>query len=137
MDTSNLVQLSALPADRLERQLSRRLRRIEGQVRGVQGMIADARDLSDIHAQLLAVQSATRAAIELLERERVVQQVKASIQRALIECLGHCDLCDQLEQLSVALNQLDSGVVERFVAEPALHGASAEPRTRSIPSKRR
>ena len=78
-------------------------------------MIADARDLSDILAQLLAVQAATKATIELLERERVVQQVKASIQQALAECVGHCDLCDQLEQLTVELNQLDSGVVERFV----------------------
>lgn len=122
-----LVQPPGTPTDGLERQLSRRLRRIEGQVRGVQGMIAEARDLSEILAQLLAVQSATKAVIELLERERLVQQVKASIQQALVECVGHCDLCAQLEQLTAALEHLDSAAVERFEPELLSHGRRPTP----------
>ena len=39
-----------------------RLRRIEGQVRGVQAMITDDRDCGEILQQLAAVQSATRSA---------------------------------------------------------------------------
>ena len=43
-------------------QLLRRLRRVEGQVRGVQEMITEERDCREILQQLTAVQSAVRAA---------------------------------------------------------------------------
>ena len=39
-----------------------RLRRIEGQVRGVQSMVADERDCGEILQQLAAIQSAVRSA---------------------------------------------------------------------------
>ena len=39
-----------------------RLRRIEGQVRGVQAMVADERDCGEILQQLAAIQSAVRSA---------------------------------------------------------------------------
>ncbi len=42
--------------------LSGRLRRIEGQVRGVQSMVADERDCGEILQQLAAIQSAVRSA---------------------------------------------------------------------------
>ncbi len=42
--------------------LSGRLRRIEGQVRGVQSMVAEERDCGEILQQLAAIQSAVRSA---------------------------------------------------------------------------
>jgi len=39
-----------------------RLRRIEGQVRGVQAMVADERDCNEVLQQLTAIQSAVRSA---------------------------------------------------------------------------
>ncbi len=42
--------------------LSGRLRRIEGQVRGVQTMVAEERDCGEILQQLAAIQSAVRSA---------------------------------------------------------------------------
>ncbi len=42
--------------------LSGRLRRIEGQVRGVQSMVAEGRDCGEILQQLAAIQSAVRSA---------------------------------------------------------------------------
>lgn len=39
-----------------------RLRRIEGQVRGVQTMVADERDCGEVLQQLTAIQSAVRSA---------------------------------------------------------------------------
>jgi CsoR family transcriptional regulator, copper-sensing transcriptional repressor len=41
--------------------LIQRLRRIEGQVRGVQGMVSDERDCQEILQQLAAIRSAVQA----------------------------------------------------------------------------
>jgi DNA-binding FrmR family transcriptional regulator len=43
-------------------QLNRRLRRIEGQVRGVQGMVAEERDCREILQQLASIRSAVKGA---------------------------------------------------------------------------
>lgn len=42
--------------------LTQRLRRIEGQVRGVQSMLADERDCKDIMQQLMAIHAAVQGA---------------------------------------------------------------------------
>ena len=48
-------------------QLMKRLRRVEGQVRGVQGMIADDRYCIDVVTQITAIESALdKVALELL-----------------------------------------------------------------------
>jgi DNA-binding FrmR family transcriptional regulator len=48
-------------------QLLKRLRRVEGQVRGVQGMIADDRYCIDVVTQITAIESALdKVALELL-----------------------------------------------------------------------
>jgi DNA-binding FrmR family transcriptional regulator len=49
--------------------LGRRLRRIEGQVRGVQAMVADERDCREILQQLTAVRSAVNSVTQLLMTE--------------------------------------------------------------------
>jgi CsoR family transcriptional regulator, copper-sensing transcriptional repressor len=49
--------------------LSRRLRRIEGQVRGVQSMVAEERDCREILQQLTAVRSAVNSVTQLLMQE--------------------------------------------------------------------
>ena len=48
--------------------LQKRLRRIEGQVRGVQKMIADERECGDILQQLAAVRSAVQQTTLILAR---------------------------------------------------------------------
>jgi CsoR family transcriptional regulator, copper-sensing transcriptional repressor len=49
-------------------QLQRRLRRIEGQVRGVEGMVADERYCIDILTQIAAIQAALdKVALALLD----------------------------------------------------------------------
>ncbi len=48
--------------------VQRRLRRIEGQVRGVQGMVEDERYCIDVLTQITAIQAALdKVALELLE----------------------------------------------------------------------
>jgi DNA-binding FrmR family transcriptional regulator len=48
--------------------IGRRLRRIEGQVRGVQGMVAEDRYCIDVVTQITAIQAALdKVALELLE----------------------------------------------------------------------
>ena len=49
--------------------LGRRLRRIEGQVRGVQSMVAEERDCREILQQLTAVRSAVNSVTQLLMQE--------------------------------------------------------------------
>ncbi|MDE3069400.1 MAG: metal-sensitive transcriptional regulator, partial [Acidobacteriota bacterium] len=49
-------------------QIQRRLRRIEGQVRGIQGMVADDRNCIDVLTQIAAVQAALdKVALGLLD----------------------------------------------------------------------
>ena len=50
-------------------QLVQRLRRIEGQVRGVQGMLADERDCQEIMQQLSAVRSAVQSVTRVFLQE--------------------------------------------------------------------
>lgn len=49
--------------------LQKRLRRIEGQVRGVQRMVADERECAEIIQQLNAIHSAVRNATHTFMRE--------------------------------------------------------------------
>lgn len=52
----------ALQSTSAKEEMQKRLRRIEGQVRGVQRMIDEGRECGDIAQQLTAVQSALRSA---------------------------------------------------------------------------
>ena len=49
--------------------LIRRLRRIEGQVRGVQGMLAEERDCREVMQQLAAIHSAVQGASRFFLQE--------------------------------------------------------------------
>jgi DNA-binding FrmR family transcriptional regulator len=49
--------------------LSRRLQRIEGQVRGVRGMLEDERDCREIMQQLAAIQAAVRSSSRIFLQE--------------------------------------------------------------------
>ncbi len=56
---------SHLPADTKEA-LSKRLRRIEGQVRGLQKMVDEERDCADVLVQIASVQEALRGVGRML-----------------------------------------------------------------------
>ncbi len=51
-----------LTDEEAKNQLMRRLRRIEGQVRGVQGMVTEERDCREILQQLASIRSAVQGA---------------------------------------------------------------------------
>ena len=54
----------------VEKQLLDRLKRIEGQVRGLQRMVGEQRDCSDIIMQLLAARSALeQVGVQLLDQQ--------------------------------------------------------------------
>ena len=69
---------SHLPADTKEA-LSKRLRRIEGQVRGVAAMLAEGRYCIDIITQLSAVRAALRKVEEEVLRDHVAHCVEHAI----------------------------------------------------------
>ena len=57
-----------LQSEKAKNELNGRLRRIEGQVRGVQTMVADNRDCREILQQLNAAAAATRNATQFFMR---------------------------------------------------------------------
>jgi DNA-binding FrmR family transcriptional regulator len=79
------------PSDDVANELMRRIRRIEGQAKGVQRMLSDGRNCGEILQQLKAIESATANAKKTFmlayakeclmhapdepERERLVEQI--------------------------------------------------------------
>jgi DNA-binding FrmR family transcriptional regulator len=82
----------------LQAELAVRLRRIEGQVRGVQRMIEDGRDCPDILQQMTAIRSAVHQASLVLARAYVARCLQESPQ-------GEIDVA--LDKLMTTLGQLD------------------------------
>lgn len=68
-----------LPDEETREELLTRLRRIEGQLRGLQRMIEDARDCRDILPQFSAVMVATRRAALLFACQCLRQQVADAV----------------------------------------------------------
>jgi CsoR family transcriptional regulator, copper-sensing transcriptional repressor len=85
----------------------RRVRFIEGQARGVQGMLESGRDWSEILTQLLAIQSAAKAAANVIVRDQLLGQIKESVSRVVLSCVGECDFCHELDDVMKALDDLD------------------------------
>lgn len=77
------------PAVKLD--LQKRLRRIEGQVRGVQRMIEEERDCGELIQQLAAIRSAVQQASLVLVRSYAAQCLRADAppddREAMIESL--------------------------------------------------
>jgi CsoR family transcriptional regulator, copper-sensing transcriptional repressor len=79
-----------LTSPELKTDLTTRLRRIEGQVRGVQRMIAEERECPDILQQMAAIRSATYRASLLLARAyaaRCLQQPSHGDADAMLDTL--------------------------------------------------
>jgi DNA-binding FrmR family transcriptional regulator len=62
-----------LQNDEIEAKLTQRLRRIEGQVRGIETMLAEKRDCKDIVQQLAATQAALQSFSRTFLEEYAVQ----------------------------------------------------------------
>lgn len=90
-----------LHADQDREALLLRLRRIEGQVRGVQKMVAEGRYCLDILAQLQAITAATnRAAEQLLEGH-----IRGCVTEAIREQRGEETIDELLHVLNRAITR--------------------------------
>jgi DNA-binding FrmR family transcriptional regulator len=89
---------------KLERALRRRLRLMDGQVKGVERMIDEGRDHESVLTQLTAIQSAARAAGELILLDRLIDSVRASLGGAVLQCMEDCPVCSQTDHFAEALN---------------------------------
>lgn len=87
-----------LQSPEVKTDLTTRLRRIEGQVRGVQKMVEDERDCSDILQQLAAIRSAVHQASLVLARSYVA--------RCLLEPTRG-DMDAMLDELMATLRKLE------------------------------
>jgi len=87
--------------------LRQRLRRIEGQVKGVERMIEEGRDDVSILTQLSAIQSAARATAELILLQRMIDRVRQSVGDVVVRCVADCPICGQADNLAEALAQAD------------------------------
>jgi DNA-binding FrmR family transcriptional regulator len=81
----------------LQTDLTVRLRRIEGQVRGVQRMIEEGRECPDILQQMAAIRSATHQASLILARAYVEKRLREP---------APADIDVTLNKLMAALGQL-------------------------------
>ncbi|MBV8201658.1 MAG: metal-sensitive transcriptional regulator [Acidobacteria bacterium] len=81
--------LSAQIGDRI-RSLNR-LRRIEGQVRGLQRMVEEDRPCGDILTQVSSVQEALRAAGRELLRDHLKQSTRSAIRQGETAAEAMCD----------------------------------------------
>jgi DNA-binding FrmR family transcriptional regulator len=93
--------------DAVSSDLRRRLRFIEGQARGVQGMVDNGREWSEILTQLLAIQSAAKAAANIVVRDQLLGRIKESVSRVVLSCVGECNFCHELDDVMKALEELD------------------------------
>jgi len=82
----------------LRAELSLRLRRIEGQVRGVQRMIEEGRDCPDVLQQMTAIRSAVHQAGLILARAYIAECMQGGNQ-------GQAEVA--LDRLMITLEQLD------------------------------
>ncbi len=76
--------------EELKRKLLNRLRRIEGQVRGIEAMIEDDAYCSDVLTQSAAV----NAAINAFNRELLACHIRGCVRRDLLE--GNDEVVDEL-----------------------------------------
>lgn len=90
--------------DQIQQSVLSRLRRIEGQIRGIQGMVAGGTDCQDILVQVKAVRSALRATNGL-----ILKRYLLGCQRKAMKNSDHEEALHELED-SVRLlsNYLDS-----------------------------
>jgi DNA-binding FrmR family transcriptional regulator len=86
-----------LKSPELQTDLTVRLRRIEGQVRGVQRMIEEGRECPDILQQMAAIRSATHQASLILARAYVEKRLREPVP---------ADIDVTLNKLMAALGQL-------------------------------
>lgn len=93
--------------EQLRETLRKRLRLIEGQVKGVERMLDEGRDDTGILTQLSAIQSAARAAAELILLEHMIERVRQSVSAVVVQCVGDCPICGQAENLADALGSAD------------------------------
>lgn len=76
-----------------------RLRRIEGQVRGLQKMIADGRDCNEILTQVSAVMSATKRVASLVAYCSMSERVTDAVKHGRDPEAAVSDLLDLLARL--------------------------------------
>lgn len=82
-----------IQSDETREALDKRLRRIEGQVRGIQRMLAEDRDCQDIAQQLSAVQAALRSATDDFMRTNARDCL---LRAAALEAPEQAQLVDEL-----------------------------------------
>ena len=68
-------------ADDFKSEMIKRLKRIEGQARGVQKMVEDARDCDEVMHQLNAINEAVRSASRMMAEQYAVECLQAPSKR--------------------------------------------------------
>lgn len=102
--------------ENVRKKLRKRMRLIEGQVKGVDRMIEEGRDLDGILTQLSAIQSAARAAAVLILLERMLDHVRRSVGDTVLQCVEDCPVCHQADRLSEALSATDYSTLLEEIA---------------------
>jgi DNA-binding FrmR family transcriptional regulator len=90
-----------------KKRLQKRLRYIEGQLRGIEKMLEADRDADEVFAQLKAAeQSLHRAIYDVFETE-LKKQLAEILSKRLAECPGNCSDAERLQFTRREFDKLD------------------------------
>jgi DNA-binding FrmR family transcriptional regulator len=96
-------------------------------------MVDDGRDWSEILTQLLAIESAARAAANLVVRDQLLGRIKASVSQIVLSCMGECEFCNELNEVLRALDELDhAGLVGDLPLAGLAHDVKSTARRKGV-----
>lgn len=96
---------------RQNKELTKRLKYIAGQVQAIVTMIHEGRSPQDIHAQLQSVQAAFRKSIMATFEDQHRKELAALVVRRQDECPGSCSYCDFIASVKHDFPNLEIGQV--------------------------
>ncbi len=89
------------------KEIVKRLHYIQGQLGGIEKMLADERPMQEVYRQLKAVEQALHRAIYVVLDEHIKKQVAEALAKRLAACPGDCNDAERLQFLRHEFSKLD------------------------------
>jgi DNA-binding FrmR family transcriptional regulator len=99
------------------RDLKKRLHYIKGQIEGIERMLDDGRDPSDVYIQFKAVEGAFQKAFYVVLDETLRKDLALKIVRVVNACPGNCQESDKIEFIRKEFPKLDLKGVAQVISE--------------------
>jgi DNA-binding FrmR family transcriptional regulator len=100
-----------------KRIIKKRLHYIKGQMEGIEKMIDEDREPSDIHAQFKAVEGALQKAIYVVLDEALRSELAVKIVNVVNACPGNCEDAEKIKFIKKEFPNLDLKKVVQILPE--------------------